>query len=215
VWSSADGITWTQENAQAEYYQRAFHNMEVFDGKLWIMAGETIDANEDTVLLDDCWNSSDGINWVQKSNIVSFFPRKHAGSGVIDNKLWVWGGYGKDSAQQTGALNDSWYTTNGDVWTLANENCAFSQRLAMSTSVFSNKIWMIGGTDSISISGSSYLNEVWTTVDGVTWYQVDVDTSAIFTPRAYTSSAAISNKLFISGGESTSGFFNEVWSTLK
>jgi hypothetical protein len=213
VWSSADGENWTKENAAAEYYQRAFHNLQVFDGKLWIIAGETIDSSQNTVLLDDCWNSTDGINWVQRSDIVSFFPRKHAGSGVIDDKLWVWGGYGKNSSMQTQALNDSWYTTNGDVWTLARENCDFSARLGMATTAFSNKIWMLGGTDNISISNSNYLDEIWTTVDGVSWYQVN--TTTVFSPRAHTSASPLANKLFISGGESTSGFFNEVWSTLK
>ena len=40
VWSSQDGCTWTQENAQAPWTTRSVHTSVAFDDRLWIFGGE-------------------------------------------------------------------------------------------------------------------------------------------------------------------------------
>ncbi|GAB4275483.1 MAG: hypothetical protein Kow0029_16680 [Candidatus Rifleibacteriota bacterium] len=216
VWRTSDGITWTRVSASAEYYKRAYHNLAVYDNKLWIVAGETPDQDENLVLLDDCWISPDGAGWQQKSQIVSYFPRKKCATEVINGKLWIWGGYGKDAQGMTGPLNDGWYTVNGDVWLLGNSNLNFSPRCGMATAYFSDKVWLIGGSNSAESSGATFFNDVWITNDGIIWFQVLPDegtTSTHFSRRTFMKASVLSNKLFITGGERTDGFTNEVWST--
>jgi N-acetylneuraminic acid mutarotase len=218
VWSSADGITWQQENSSAEYYKRAYHNLVVFDNKLWIIAGETPDPQDNLVLLDDCWSSENGINWQLRSNITSFFPRKSCGSAVVGGKLWVWGGYGQDSQGNIGPLNDGWYTTSGDLWVLSNSANDFTPRCGMAISEFSQKIWMIGGIESPETINAKRFNDVWTTNDGILWYQIlpdEAGNSNHFSPRSFLQAAPLTDRLFISGGERSDGLTNEIWSTAK
>ena len=37
VWSSADGVEWVMECAEAPWRKRQMHDTAVFDGKLWVM----------------------------------------------------------------------------------------------------------------------------------------------------------------------------------
>jgi hypothetical protein len=210
VWSSANGINWTREIETADYYRRAFHNLVVYDNKLWIIAGETPDANNNLVLLDDCWNSSDGRSWQLKSQIVSFFGRKHCASEVIDGKLWVWGGYGGDG--QAKELNDSWYTTNGDVWILDKNANSFLPRQGMAVLKFAEKVWLIGGKG----AGSTYYNDIWVSADGTEWFEVlgnEAASTTHFSGRSFFKAAEISARMYISGGDRAGGFTNEVWSS--
>lgn len=216
VWSSSDGSTWVKANASAEYYKRAYHNLVVFDNKLWIIAGETPDPQDNLVLLDDCWSSSNGVNWELKSKIVSFFPRKKAAAGVIGGKLWVWGGYGKNSQGQTTVLNDGWYTSNGDIWLLSSSQNSFTPRCGMGFAIYSNKMWLIGGSNSAESSGSTLFNDIWSSNDGIMWYQVlpnEAATANHFSSRAFFKATILSDRLIITGGERSDGFTNEIWST--
>jgi leucine-zipper-like transcriptional regulator 1 len=55
VWSSPDGVNWTQVTAAAAWEPRSRHSALVYDGKLWVLGGY---GNNGT--LHDVWYSSDG-----------------------------------------------------------------------------------------------------------------------------------------------------------
>jgi hypothetical protein len=57
VWSSADGITWTQDIASAPFAARGLHALVARNNELWLIGGLGWS------LLDDVWRSSDGVNW--------------------------------------------------------------------------------------------------------------------------------------------------------
>ena len=59
VWSSSDGVTWTQESASAAFPVRADHQVVAFNNKLWLIGGY------DGSRKNDVWSSSDGVNWYE------------------------------------------------------------------------------------------------------------------------------------------------------
>ncbi|MBU1106406.1 MAG: Ig-like domain-containing protein, partial [Candidatus Riflebacteria bacterium] len=218
VWSSSDGKNWVQVSNSADYYARSAHSMAVFADKLWIIGGETFDESNNLMLLDDCWSSSNGSSWQLRSTMVSFFPRKLHISGVINNRLWVWSGYGENSNSVEGALNDAWSTADGDYWRLETSNTAFPARCAAGYATFNNRTWLIGGANGDPYqAGTTYYNDIWASSDGTNWVQIlgnSAGSATQFSPRVLHSAAALSDKLFISGGELASYYLNnEVWST--
>jgi N-acetylneuraminic acid mutarotase len=215
VWYSENGSIWVKAVAEADYFQRAWHNLVVFNNQLWIIAGETQDANGTKVLLDDCWQSSNGVTWQQKSQITAFFPRKKAAAASVAGKLWVWGGYGKNSQGQTQVLNDNWSTSNGDLWLLNNSVSMFSPRCGMAQTFFSDRFWLAGGSGSESGTNDLF-NDVWATTDGLNWFQIlenSAGTSSQFSPTTGLAAAAFTDRIFIVGGEKSEGLTNEVWSS--
>ena len=82
VWSSADGVNWTEELSNAPWMPREYHNVEVFDGRMWVLGGWEYGN------LDDVWSSADGIHWEQLPDTP--WGARHAGSVfVYDDSLWM------------------------------------------------------------------------------------------------------------------------------
>ena len=59
VWSSSDGINWTQATANAPWTARQEYTSVVFNNKMWVLGGY------DGSYKNDVWSSSDGVNWTQ------------------------------------------------------------------------------------------------------------------------------------------------------
>lgn len=59
VWSSADGLTWELHLDHAPWVARVYHDVAVFDGRLWVMEGVGSDGKN----TNDVWYSSDGVRW--------------------------------------------------------------------------------------------------------------------------------------------------------
>jgi hypothetical protein len=101
VWSSPDGVTWTQVTAAAAFGVRSHHTAFVFDNKMWLIGGE---ANG-TLIYHDVWNSTDGVTWNLVTDTPEFGERSFHSSTVFDNRMWVVGGL-------TGSTltNEMWYS---------------------------------------------------------------------------------------------------------
>ncbi len=85
VWSSADGENWTQVLSNAPWHPRQYHDVEVFDGRMWVIGGWNWGDR------DDVWSSADGINWEQLSGTP--WTARHASSVFVhDGSLWVTAG---------------------------------------------------------------------------------------------------------------------------
>ncbi len=82
VWSSADGINWTQHTAAAPWHRRQYHDVAAFDGRMWVLEGYA-SANR-----NDVWYSADGLNWYEVPN-TPWKPRHAASVFVHDNALWM------------------------------------------------------------------------------------------------------------------------------
>jgi hypothetical protein len=83
VWSSADGRDWRQHTAAAPWSPRQFHDVAVYDERLWVLEGCDRNGN-----FGDAWHSPDGVDWFQAPQ--STWPARHAASlYVYQDALWM------------------------------------------------------------------------------------------------------------------------------
>ncbi len=82
VWSSADGEHWVRHLEQAPWHPRQYHDVAVFDGKMWVLEGWN-QANR-----NDVWYSADGVTWHELPG-TPWAPRHAASVFVFDNALWM------------------------------------------------------------------------------------------------------------------------------
>ena len=208
VWSSSDGIDWTQQTASAAFSERKNHQVISFnDGsgeKLWLIGGN------DGKKTNDVWSSSDGINWQQQITNAAFSARENHqvisfndGSG---NKLWLVGG---DDGKNT---NDVWSSSDGINWTQQTANAAFSARKNYQVASFNDgsgdKLWLIGGFN------GTFKNDVWSSTDGINWQQQTANAafSARKNHQVVSFNDGSGDKLWLIGG-SDGAFKNDVWSS--
>jgi hypothetical protein len=82
VWSSADGVVWKQHTAAAPWKPRQYHEVAVWDGRLWVLEG----WNQTN--LNDVWHSADGVTWHEVPK-TPWAPRHAASVFVHDGALWM------------------------------------------------------------------------------------------------------------------------------
>lgn len=84
VWSSADGVRWTQHTAAAPWPPRQYHDVAAWDGRLWVLEGyHQAGGNR-----KDVWHSSDGEHWHEVPK-TPWAPRHAASVFVHDGSLWM------------------------------------------------------------------------------------------------------------------------------
>jgi hypothetical protein len=83
VWSSADGETWEQHLIAAPWDARQYHDVAVFDGRMWVLEGAHYGKNR-----NDVWYSADGVNWYELPD-TPWKPRHAASVYVYDGALWM------------------------------------------------------------------------------------------------------------------------------
>ncbi len=149
VWSSTDGVAWTQTTASASWSVRIFHSSVVYDNKMWVIGGTNNGSHK-----GDVWYSSDGISWAEATANAPWVTRYGHSLLVYNNKMWIFGGH--DGVRK----NDVWSSTDGITWVQATAGAAWVARLNHTSLVFNKKIWVIGGSIS---SGGGYDNDVWHT----------------------------------------------------
>jgi hypothetical protein len=82
VWSSADGINWRRHAEHAAWHPRQYHDVAVWDGRIWVLEGWN-QGNR-----NDVWCSDDGVHWRELSGTP--WPARHAASVfVYDDALWM------------------------------------------------------------------------------------------------------------------------------
>jgi hypothetical protein len=81
VWSSGDGAEWTLHTPAAPWVARQYHEVAVFDDRLWVLEGWN-GANR-----SDVWHSQDGAHWSPLET--PWAPRHAASVFVHDDALWV------------------------------------------------------------------------------------------------------------------------------
>lgn len=89
IWSSVDGISWVEENSNAEFSPRGFHKALVFDDKIWIIGGAGGQDN-----FNDIWYSENGKEWVEATPKNMFQMKNQFTALFHNNKIWILGGGG-------------------------------------------------------------------------------------------------------------------------
>ncbi|MFN7925657.1 MAG: hypothetical protein U0Q16_36490 [Bryobacteraceae bacterium] len=82
VWSSADGVRWEQHTAEAPWHPRQYHDVAVWDSRLWVMEGWN-GGNR-----NDVWHSADGVTWKELPG-TPWKPRHAASLFVHADHLWM------------------------------------------------------------------------------------------------------------------------------
>jgi hypothetical protein len=198
-------VDWTLATGNAQFGARALFAYAVYDDKLWVIGGRNNLLS--LVVKNDVWYSADGVDWVLATGNAQFGNREGATSLSFDNKIWVIGGIDTEPYPNT-YYNDVWYSADGVDWVLATGNAQFPARTYFASTVFDNKMWVIGG---FNVNVGGYLNDVWYSADGVDWYPSTQN--AQFPARSFSSTIVYDNKIWIAFGSSASGFLHDVWYT--
>jgi hypothetical protein len=90
VWSSADGVRWQRPTAEAPWKARQYHDVAVFDDRMWVLEGY---AGQNR---NDVWHSADGVNWHEVPS-TPWKPRHAASVFVYDGALWMAAGNNMES----------------------------------------------------------------------------------------------------------------------
>lgn len=198
VWQSIDGNQWTELSPYAQFSPRDNMGVVEFQGDLWSIGGYT---GEEAFVSNEIWRSNDGVTWTRVTPIGSVFsPRAGHQALVFNGRLWVIGGWGgQPSYCNTATCNDVWSSADGINWTQhVPTGVIFSPRLGHQAAVFNGKLWIIGGNQGTG-NPDTLANDVWSTVDGMSWVQET--SSAAFTPRTAHGVVVFNNALWIFGGQ--------------
>ncbi len=82
VWSSADGRKWECHLACAPWMPREYHDVVVYDEKMWVMEGWNQENR------NDVWYSGDGVNWHEIPD-TPWKPRHAASVFVFQDAIWM------------------------------------------------------------------------------------------------------------------------------
>jgi hypothetical protein len=140
VWSSADGVTWTQATAHAGWAPRAFHQAVVLNDRIYVMGGGNYSPFY--AAHNDVWSSADGVHWEQVTAAADWAPRIWFSSAVYRDHMWVLGGWSNNPSRNWG---DAWYSRDGKQWKQLKTSDAWKDRHEQSAYVFEDKIWIAGG----------------------------------------------------------------------
>lgn len=143
VWSSPDGVQWTEEIAHAPFGPRYTPNAASVDGQIVVYAGQSWGPVEWCITRPDCytvaprdvWRSRDGRQW----NLVTPeapWPGRALihGSIVHDGEIFLIGGGLKVSppggrhSDTSAEYADIWSSRDGLAWTLRNPSFSFQPR---------------------------------------------------------------------------------------
>ena len=94
----------------------------------------------------------------------------------------------------------------GKDWKQAVATAEWPRREGHSALVFEDKMWILGGGDSVEYV---YRSDVWYSSDGITWTQAT--SSAPWGPKWGHSSVVFNNKMWILGGHNGSAYESDVW----
>ncbi len=148
IWSSTDGIRWTNVLEACPWVARDNPRILAFKGKLWMVGGQGH---------SDIWSSSDGKNWTQSESDVPWKGRYDYGALVYDNLIWVFGGRDSDPRN---AYRDVWYSIDGSHWRLQTDNAPWSPRSGGNSVVYKDKLWLYGGKH--TGHEDSFSGDIWT-----------------------------------------------------
>ena len=177
-------------------------------GNLWLFGGYDYDSAGNVDLLNDLWKFDSVVSktwtWVSGSNtynqVGSYGTKGSAGTGNVpgarsssvswkdsDGNLWLFGGWGYDSAGNVGLLNDLWKFDGVSKWTwisgsntynqagssvgvgvTAASNIPGARQYSVSWIDSSNNLWLFGGIGYDFAGNVNLLNDLWI-FDGTNW----------------------------------------------
>lgn len=88
VWSSPDGINWTQQNPTGGNISspRLGHAAVVYSGKLWVIGGDVASGTPNDYA-KDVWYTTDGTTWVNATANPAFSGREGHSVTVLNGAM--------------------------------------------------------------------------------------------------------------------------------
>lgn len=196
VWSSPDGVQWTQAGDIPSPSGVNIPLNFAFKGRMWV-------TGQDGVL----YASRDGAAWEAVNKDAPWKGRYGAAGAVFKDRMWVMGGLTRGTL-----FNDVWSSADGVEWTRECEHAPWSPRQLFSmVAVHQDKLWVVGGGITSYQPFRGY-TDVWNSSDGKTWTQVT--DQAPWPGRIWSTCIAYRNRLWVLGGyraEPASENFGDVW----
>jgi hypothetical protein len=206
VWSSADGVSWTQQNPTGGtiFSPRMGHTAVVYGGKLWVIGGDVASGTPNDTYVNDVWYTTDGSTWLNATPGAAFPAREGHSVAVLNNAMWLIGG---DNG--SGGLADVWTSADGINWTQKTAaGVSFPARTRHGSAVLNGRMYVVAGAATAAY-GTHY-NDVLSTTDGTTWRSETAATPAPFLGRSSFALFVHGNELWFTAGLSA-GLLNDVW----
>jgi hypothetical protein len=186
VYSSSDGITWTESGTDALPVATCMHTSLVFNNKMWVIGGYT-GGNA----IRKVYSSSDGITWTESGTDALPVATYYHTSLVFNNKMWVIGGL------LTGgiATRKVYSSSDGTTWTESGTDALPVATYHSASVIFNNKMWVIGGYTTTAV------RKVYSSSDGITWTESGTDALPVATYNS--ASVVFNNKMWVIGGYTT------------
>jgi hypothetical protein len=143
VWSSHDGLNWTQEAEHAPFGERYTPNAASIDGYIVVYAGQHWEPVHWCITRPDCvavgrrdvWRSRDGRQWELVNANAPWAGRGLIhGTAVHDGRIFLIGGGlkvtppGERYAETSAEFGDIWSSPDGAQWTREIEHFSFLPR---------------------------------------------------------------------------------------
>merc|ERR1711933_475112 len=126
VWSSNNGINWSQLTESAGWKGRAGHSAIVFQDSIFLMGGST--GNDDSIVgqglpersyFNDVWKTQDGITWELVTNSTNWSPRPGHLCHNLYDRIICFGGFGQSEIPGDFTPSnpmDCWESEDGKDW---------------------------------------------------------------------------------------------------
>jgi hypothetical protein len=211
VWSSRDGLNWSQVTSAAPWIHSDLPMNLTFDDRMWMMGGWYNGRLPGHSASNGVWASPDGAAWEQVTAGAGWSPRLAGVAVEFKDRMWMLGGtenyYFGDAAS---LKNDVWSSADGAVWKSATASAAWSPRAYHQAVVLKEKIYVLGGGNYVPEYHAQ--NDVWSSPDGVNW--TCETESAPWAPRLWFSAAVYRDRIWVLGGWSKEHEnFADVWSS--
>jgi hypothetical protein len=194
VWSTQDGINWSQVASSSPWGVRNGFSSAVLNGRMYVIGG----TNSATgTKYNDVWSSADGATWTNDVTLAAstFSARSEMGTIAANNGIYIFGG--RDSTNTS--LADIWFTSNGSSWQQVQINgVSWSARSHMSVFYYQNTFFLAGG-----LASGVAKNDVWSSPNGATWTQLTA--SAFASARYIMGYNVYNNKMYVIGGFDNAG----------
>jgi hypothetical protein len=126
VWSSGDGITWNLEAATTPWDPRSYHDVAVYDERLWVLSGCNFGGS---TLEEKMYRTVDQCTSERNANPADSTLKANPRSGRPDSNR-----------------NDVWWSSDGKEWHEV-EGAPWLPRHANSVFVFDDSLWMVSGNN--------------------------------------------------------------------
>jgi hypothetical protein len=160
VWSSPDGVQWTQEALAAPFGARYTPNAASINGEIFVYAGLDWPAAEDCPEQVSCarglrsvWKSRDGRDWQLATPEVPWQGRALVhGSAVYQGQIWMIGGglkvsiAGAPTVETSAEFTDIWSSADGQTWQRRAETTGFAGRTHFSVLATSEGCYVSDGS---------------------------------------------------------------------